>query len=262
MNKLLLVCLTCCFFGCQTQIPEKQRKPLFEHFPPQKTVNNPKWGEKLQDIKNHEVFYENNFKDLVTTAHEATHDISIFFRMNEQQHYFRKINAFYVFDNKVAIIENPPIALEKVYNFIPKELKGKLFDNYFPNAGYQDNPLYIWEEWTAYVNGAEVGTDLVENELWNQGKRDTLLATLEFLVYSAALVIATQELAPLYYQTYPNFEEFFAWNAKRTWRVYKKTQKLSPFDNDLHRNYLKILKTSTQAKKLRLFLQNYVEINN
>ncbi|BBM88237.1 hypothetical protein [Candidatus Uabimicrobium amorphum] len=259
MIKVLFIVSLCWCLGCQSPAPQKPPKPLFEHFAPRKDTKNPAWGNKLQDIKNHEVFYENNFEDLVTTAHEATHDISIHFRMNEQKYYANKINAFYVFDNHVAIIENPPVPLSKVYAFIPKVLRGELFAHYFPSPDYENNPLYIWEEWVAYTNGAEVGLDLVQNELWKQGRRDTLLAMLEFLVYSAALVQAAQQLSPQYYKEYENFRKFFAWNAQRTWRVYKQARDLAPFDNKSHREYLQILQSNQSAVPLFSLIQEYMK---
>ena len=256
MIKVVFVLCFCWCLGCQSPAPLPPKKPLFQEFAPRKSTKNPAWGNKLQDIKNHETFYENNFKDLVTTAHEATHDISIHFRMNEQKYYANKINAFYVFDNRVAIIENPPIGLSQVYAFIPEVLRGQLFANYFPSPDYEDNPLYIWEEWTAYINGAEVGADLVQNNLWQQGQRDTLLAMLEFLVYSAALVQATQQLAPQYYKDYEKFRAFFTWNVQRTWRVYNQAKDLAPFANNLHRDYLQVLQKDPRAASLFSLLQN------
>lgn len=250
---ILFICatLTACYYNEKTNEPKSIE--LFSHFPAQKNVSNKNWGPLLSDIKNHEVFFDNNLDDLITVGHEATHDVSIFFRMNKQDNYKALINAFYVFEDRVAIIENPPIKLSQMYDFIPDGLKDDLYDIYFPNPPYEDNPLYVWEEWTAYVNGAAIGVDLVNNHLLTKN-RDTLSSMLEFLLYASALALAVKELEPFYYKNNKQFRRFFHWNFKRSIVVYNDAKKLAPFDNKMHKEYLKKIKTLPDAKKIRTFL--------
>ncbi|BBM86625.1 hypothetical protein [Candidatus Uabimicrobium amorphum] len=224
----------------------------FLHFPPTKSKKSPKWGPVLNDIMSHEVDF-NNYDDLVTLAHETSHGIHSHIR-NKMNKTGKTANGFYVLNNRAVVVVEPNMRKSKVAKYVPPSLRGSRYYTYVSGApSWDDRPLYIWDEWNAYVNGSEAGIDLVDNDLWKYGWRDAVAGTLEFVVYSIAVAMAAKEHDPQYFNNYDQFREFLAWNVKRSMELYRKGAKIEHFKYEKQEKYYKDMQTSPDAEQFRQF---------
>lgn len=76
------------------------------------------------------------------------------------------LNAFYVYENKYVWYDEPDFRKRDVIEFVPQRWRNHhLFKTYVSGAPAWDNqPLYLWDEWTAYCNGAKAGESNSEIE--------------------------------------------------------------------------------------------------
>lgn len=113
---------------------------------------------KADHIYRHEV--------VSTWAHEATHGINSRARLLYQKQYKTTINALYMLDGYVAILGEPPLTMEQVAAAVPLELRGQhTYTLYMVDQRryWNNEPLYILDELTAYTNGAVVGIEYGES---------------------------------------------------------------------------------------------------
>jgi len=238
---------------------------------PQKcTVEEPVWtefkatrevtglGEVLNDIESHmhkgHIYRD---QDKITWGHETTHGIHSKLRSKYSQNYsymidrnmrgqstcisLDKINCFYVLGDQVAIVKEPNTTIRRVAGAVPESLRGDIYNLYMlQSSAWNDTPLYIFDEWVAYGNGAAVRHDLKI-----QNRSETVLYALEMNVYAMTLMYAINS-------NDKQLKAFFMWNTERTMSLYWKngpTQK--------QRDYLEKIRTNPDAKKLRTFMRKY-----
>lgn len=100
--------------------------------------------------------------DLITWAHETTHGLNSKIR-NDNRPPGIKTNAFYLLDGKgLVMIEPPGLRLSDVAPLIPRNLRGRIYQLYMidQQRWWNNEPLYMWDEWVAYMNGTFTRTDL------------------------------------------------------------------------------------------------------
>jgi len=100
--------------------------------------------------------------DLITWAHETTHGLNSRVR-NANYEQGKVKNAFYVLDGKALLLEEPRgFLLSDVARRIPTVLRGKIYKLYMidQQSGWNDRPLYMWDEWVSYANGTATRIDL------------------------------------------------------------------------------------------------------
>ena len=122
---------------------------------PEREVNDSRLGKTLCDIECRmppgHVYRDN---DLVTWAHETTHGINSRVRCEVGG----MVNAFYCLNGWVGIYREPNFRKSQVCAFVPANLRGLGWETYMAGASsWDDRPLYILDEWVAYINGAIVG---------------------------------------------------------------------------------------------------------
>lgn len=213
-------------------------------------------GSVLADIVSHlpdefgNTYYDS---DLVTWGHETTHGISGHIR-NTKNNTGRKANGFYVTGNKAVVVVEPKILKHQVQDFVPASLRGSRFAMYVTGqTAWDDTPLYIMDEYNAYINGAKVGVDLYQKGLWTQGNRDAVEGALEFSVYALALGRAVQAYDPEYFRTYPQFSEFLAFQLESAMKAFRAGAVMPPFARDSQMQTFETLRTATEARGLREF---------
>ena len=149
---------------------------------------NPQLGKLLSDIEsqldpNHIYRHE----DRTIWAHEATHGINSRARQALPQRW----NAFYCFNKRCFVISEPNVTKSQVAEFIPRSVQGQSYNLYVkeptPPPGYEtweNQPLHLIDEYTAYLNGLEVSQQLnlrvaPDSDLWH---------AVELAGYAGALV--------------------------------------------------------------------------
>lgn len=109
-----------------------------------------------RDYKN---FIEKNSK--ITSAHECSHGIANTIRNTAGGH----VNAFYLGQDRAIVIPEPNIKKSDVAQYIPSQLRSSRFVLYISGqTSWNDNPLYVYDEFIAYINGAWAGIDLKRQE--------------------------------------------------------------------------------------------------
>lgn len=223
-------------------------------FGPQQIRNAP--GKALTDVVSHlPASYGNTYydSDVVTWGHETSHGINAHLRNNFNTT-GRKANGFYLLEDKAAVVAEPKILKNSVAEFIPLELRGSLFALYVTGqTTWDDTPLYLMDEFNAYINGAAVAIDLRAQGLWTYGQRDSLAGMLEFVSYSLALGMAVQKNDPEYFVTYPQFSELLAYEIDRAMNLYRQGSDIPEFQSAAQDQVFLVLTQSVQAAHLREF---------
>lgn len=216
--------------------------------------SDPSWGPVLKDIMNHATD-SNSYDDKVTLAHETTHGINSYLRGHFGNG--KKVNGFYVLQGRGVIIEEPNIRKSQVGPFVPQSLRESRYNMYVVGMpDWDDTPLYLFDEWTAYTNGGDAGVDLEQRGLWHYGWRDAVMGQIEFCVYSIATAMAVKQLQPQYFAQNLQFREYVAWNLKRAMTSFKLGAAMPDFKWDTQDTYYTKLKTSADAETLRQFVRD------
>jgi hypothetical protein len=181
-------------------------------------------------------------QDPIVYAHEATHGINANLRNS-----YRVGAAFYVGNNKAALMAQPRCRLSHVAQMIPPALRKDGYQTYFVEMRrhWDDSPLYVVEEWDAYTNDSTVA--LTTHQI---GKRNDVHKLLEFSVYAVYAVGAAQHYDPSY-DCRPLIS-FVGWNEDRAMALYRAGQQ-SPTWNWDNGQYLRFVQTSPAAADLRRF---------
>jgi hypothetical protein len=160
--------------------------------------------------------------DKSTWAHETTHGLNSRLRNAVSG----KVNAFYVLDGKAAIIKEPAIRLSFVANSTPRAFRTGRWQLYaVQQQRYWDSePLYILDEWTAYLNGARVAYEcgMANSDFAFSLEMGQLALVLGFCVDHA---IRKKEIR--YDQT--QLKRYLAWSWRRTFRFWETIEKNGSF---------------------------------
>ena len=113
------------------------------------------------------------------------------------------------------------------------------------------------DEWCAYINGALVGIDDVDNDRYRDEWTDGVYGCLEFSVYSVALCMATEKYDNNYWTTNTDFKAFMNWNLQRAYNTYNVGKDYTQFRYDKQDEYLQRLRESNSAKPIRDFAKKH-----
>jgi hypothetical protein len=240
---------------------------------------NPAWSPVLKDIMNHEAPGDSNhFDDLLTLAHEKTHLIhshlrilhsngtaaeafallsphsEFLYRRTRIHPTWKRINAFYVQQDRAVIIEEPNMRKSNVVPFVPSSLRGPRFNLYLVGqTAWDDTPLYIFDEWNAYVNQGVTAVDLVQTGLWHYPWQDGVFGPMEFVAYSVATAMAVKSHDPNYFATNTQFKEFLAFNIVRAMDAFRKGSVMPAFKYDAQDAFYRKMCTAPDAAAFRTF---------
>lgn len=213
-------------------------------------------GEVLNDVLTHlppnygNTYYDD---DPITHAHETSHGIHSDIRNNHNNTGVRA-NGFYVLEGRAVLVAEPNIRKSQAAPFIPQSLRGSRFDLYVTGSqAWDDTPLYLWDEWNAYINGGAAGVDLVNNGHWDRGWRDGVAGQLEFTVYAIAVAMAVRAHDPAYFDSNTQFKELLAWNTRRAMEIYRAGKDLEPFRWERQETYHQQMREAADAEEWRAF---------
>lgn len=173
MNKLLLMC---CLLVCNKGLAEE----MGQYGPFRKLANN----SVLEDIDahvnpRHGVYYRHATHHV--WGHECTHAINSDLRLANLGH-----NCFYLLNDrwyKLKLVQGQ--TLKDVAKNIPLNLHSPLYKTYLVDSirDWNDMPTYLFDEWSAYINGLSVIRDYGQKDIHEQGWRAAL-----FCVYSLCVI--------------------------------------------------------------------------
>ncbi len=218
-------------------------------------------GTILRDIVNHiptdeiATFFD---KNKMTWGHETSHGIHSYLR-NTFGPPGIGVNAFYLLNGQYALVNEPKIRKSAVAQYVPTNLRGSRFQLYVVGqTAWDDRPLYIFDEWNAYVNGGATAVELAKKNLWTDGNLDAVHGIIEFNVYALATAMATKAGDPIYYTDYKQFREFIAYNIRRGMIIHNEGRNMDYFKGFDQEEYLQAFRTSPEAENLRAFAKEFL----
>ncbi len=223
-------------------------------YQPKKATTNAAWGQALTDIEQHldpkhgRTYFS---ADNITHGHETTHGINSDIRNTLGG---PGKNGFYCLDGRACVLAEPKCRIRDVAPLVPAVLRGSRYNLYLVQQAHawDDSPLYLLDEWVAYINGTTVGIDQVKRGLLkgrSGGSSDDAIAPMEFTYYVLALCRAIKERDPGYFAAHPEFGEFVAFNVRRSAAVFREAIVMEQFRWDA--KLVDAFAVSGDAKPLR-----------
>lgn len=227
---------------------------------PTNGMTNVTWGPTLTDIMQRRPARETGvWPDEEGTAHELTHSIGFELRLVATRTDPRA-TGFYVLGGRAAILREPNFRKAQVAALVPPSVRRYRYDLYLAGqAGWDDRPLYVWDEWNAYVNGATVAVERYQTGLEPHttfAVQDVVLAVLEFTIYAAYNILAATHYDPSYLTREPQSREFFAFNAERAMSIFQRGRRLPPFAYPDTEAYESAFRSAPEVEPLRATLRS------
>ena len=195
-------------------------------------------------------------RNRMTCAHETTHMINAELRNKLQKD--KKINAFYLPPGWAFVVEEPNMRKSRVAEFVPSEARGNRYKLYVQRSkSWDDRPLYLVDEWCAYINGAMVGINDVDNGVYKDGWTDGVSGCLEMSMYCVALCMAIEKYDNDYWQNNKQFRLFVNWNLQRAYNTYMTGKDYKAFKWKRQEQFLKRFRESNATKDMRDFMTKH-----
>jgi len=192
------------------------------------------------DVINH--YYDRlHYPDIMTMTHETTHMINSDIRNKNSGNV-----GFYVGNNNACIFPQPNFTKDKIAQFVPTALQGLSFNEYVVGMReWNDSPLYLYDEWRAYINGAKAAVEYVEKGLYKDGWTNAVSNPLEFSVYVCATLLAIKQYAPNYLNNTPNYLRYTNYSLMNSYDVYMRGSVMEQFKWNKQDAYLAALRTDS-----------------
>lgn len=240
----ILILLTCILtstisFGQEQDVPELQKR----------ISENSLYAEILNRTNNIVSGYER-----ATNAHENIHMINAEYSNKK----FGKLRAFYMAgERKVFYAKNPKLFKNDIKPMVPNSLRGYRFKTYLEQAQDWNNvPLYILDEWVAYIGGGMVALEDYENGK-NRDISDRMCGALEFSIYTVALCMAIEQKDPEFWAQEKEFKGFVQKMLDKSKTVFYKGRYVPDFASATQEKLLLSLKESEDAKPIREFIKKH-----
>ena len=195
-----------------------------------------------------------------TNVHETVHGINSYLRNKYTASLKKPVNGFYVLEGKGVVIEEPNIKKSDVNKFVPENLRSYRFKTYL--AGQQewdDFPLYLYDEWSAYVLGGKCNIEDAKNGRHLGGWTDGVSGCLGFSIYAVATAMAIKENDPSYWESNDQYRNFTIWMLKDSYDTFNAGRDMDEFKWKKQEDLLIELLTSSEAEPMRSFIKENFE---
>lgn len=236
--------------------------------PERKFYSEARHGAVLADIFNHAVSPISGYVpihlsgDAVTQGHESTHGINSVMRNMPDYLFSRRIgpkttsgfgNAFYIEKGCTVVMPEPfRTRKDQVLAFVPKSLRFSRKDTYLVGQrAFNDRPLNIMDEFSAYINGSRVGVDQYKRGISKDTNRDTLTGAVEFIPMALALGMTLSKNEPDYFQKSPQFLTLLKVQIERAISVYREGSQIPGMAKKTERQVINNLMNSPDAAPMR-----------
>lgn len=189
-----------------------------------------------------------------TNVHETAHGIA-----SELTNKYRKISnnnrlrGFYYGNGKGIILQSPNLKISEVSHYIPEKFRGYRFKLYFVDQlkYWDDVPLYILDEWTAYIWGARCAVEDYNIKNIETGS-DSVSGSFEFSLYTLGLCLAIIEKDNNYWQNNIQFKIMVKQHLQRAEKVFFDGKDI--FKSEKQQILLDILKNADDSEPIKKLL--------
>ena len=195
-----------------------------------------------------------------TNAHETGHGIHSYLRNKYTGIMHKKVNGFYALKDRGVIIEEPKIRKSQIAKFVPQSLHSYRYDLYIAGQKeWDDTPLYIYDEWNAYILGGKTNVDDVISNRYKGEWIDGVSGCIDFSFYAIATAMAIKQHDPEYWNSNKQYRDFTIWNLKEAHETYLVGHKMKWFKWDKQDALLRAFLTSSDAIEMRRFVKDNLE---
>lgn len=190
-----------------------------------------------------------------TNVHETAHGIHATYRNIYYKALKTRVNALYMLEGRIAIVKEPEFLIEHIRPHVPAPLQGYRFQLYFVEQlrYWNDRPLYVFDEWTAYICGGESAVDDFSRANLTTGA-DSVSGCLEFSVYAVATYLAAKQRAADYLQQEPQLKRVLHYNLTRAEQVFYAGREV--FKSTKQEALYNALQTHPAAEPIRVCLRD------
>ena len=242
----------------EPQKPQPEVIPIFVEVP---EFRKSEEGSVYGDILSHS--QEAPFGDAhgrATNAHETGHGIHSYLRNKYTREMGKKVNGFYCLGGRGCVIEEPKIRKSDANKFVPENLRSYRWSTYMTGQmAWDDTPLYIYDEWVAYVLGGKTNVDDVQHGRYKGGWTDGVSGCLGFSIYATAICMAVKEKDPAYWESNTQFKNFTIWMLKEAHRTYMMGHTMDQFKWEKQDQLLNNLLTASEGEPIRRFMRDHLE---
>lgn len=149
--------------------------------------------------------------DPATQCHEGTHFVNSEIRNYVTKNMGSGYNAFYIGNGVAIVLKEPNTTLQIAAQYVPQAFQNDTYNLYFhkQQSDWNNNPLYILDEWVAYINDLQATKEL---GLQPSGADDR---SYWFAAYADAIVQATYQ----YDRSYSDWNNLVAFVNSQKLRV-------------------------------------------
>tara|TARA_Y100000034_G_C6824421_1_gene371598 strand:- start:32 stop:994 length:963 start_codon:yes stop_codon:yes gene_type:complete len=195
-----------------------------------------------------------------TNAHETAHGIHSYLRNKYTRERDRKVNGLYVLEGRGVIVEEPKMRKSDINKFVPKNLRSYRYDTYLAGQkAWDDTPLYIYDEWNAYILGGMTNVEDVQKGRYKGGWTDGVSGCLGFSIYAVATCMAVKEHDSVYWENNEQFRNLTIWLLYRSQETYKIGHRMEEFQWEKQDKLLNEFLTSSEAAPMREFIQEHLD---
>lgn len=195
-----------------------------------------------------------------TNVHETAHGIHSYLRNKYSRELGKKINGFYVLKSRGVIIEEPNMRKSRIAEFVPQNLRSYRYSTYITGQrAWDDTPLYIYDEWTAYVLGGMTNVDDVKNGNYKGRWTDGVSGCLGFSIYAIATCMAVEKNDPEYWRENEQFRNYTIWLLRQARDTFMEGREMEEFKWDKQDLLFKEFLKSSAAEPMRKFVIENLE---
>lgn len=151
-----------------------------------------------------------------TNVHETAHGIHATYRNKYTSALKKRVNALYMLEGRIALVKEPDFLIRHIAREIPVPLRGYRYQLYFVEQlkYWDDRPIYVFDEWTAYICGGECAVDDFARTGEGRGA-DSVSGCLEFSLYAVSTYLTAKLRDPDYLEREPQFKRVLYYNLTR-----------------------------------------------
>jgi hypothetical protein len=220
----------------------------------------------LIEVKKHGSFGDDVYGDVLshckrpnrgdgryTDVHETSHFISSELRQGKMGY-----NGFYILNSKGVLVKEPPTTIGEVADYVPSNLRGMRYQLYLVDQRryWDEQPLYIVEEWNCYTLGGMCAVDDYNNKRELE-RTDAVAGMFEFMIYSTALAMCVEDKCPEYWEKNKQFREFIQYRMDTSSMIFAVGREIPQFTSLSSDKLYQTWHNSDEGKEFQNFIDKY-----